>query len=130
MLYENFVMPQRAELGDLDPSNWPAGLSGQPQDPWQHQMAMVLQDPKSHELFTFTTTSLTGRRACGNLLRHFDRMQRRSADEYPIVRLKPGSFMHRDERIGIVRVPAFAVVGTAPKHSVSFPELLYRRRPE
>ena len=54
------------------------------------------------EFFTFTTSSRTGRRAVGNLLRHYDRMQRANPDEYPVVRLKQGGFEHKDsaDRLG------------------------------
>jgi hypothetical protein len=67
-------MPQRKMLGDLDEATWPSGLSGQPTDPWQHQMNLVLQDRATGELYTFSTSSMTGRRAIGNLLRHYDRL--------------------------------------------------------
>ena len=33
LLYGGFVMPPREELGDLDESRWPIGLSGLPDDP-------------------------------------------------------------------------------------------------
>ena len=70
--YDGFIMPPREELGDLDPRDWPAGLSGEPADPWQHQICLVLQDRESLELYTFATSSISGRRAVGNLLRAFD----------------------------------------------------------
>ena len=69
LLYDNFVMPARGTLGHDDPSSWEIGLSGQPQDPWQHHVYLVLQNVGTQELFTFVTSSQTGRRAIGNLLR-------------------------------------------------------------
>jgi hypothetical protein len=39
LLYDGFVMPARDTLGDLDPSRWTEGLSGQPEDPWRHPSA-------------------------------------------------------------------------------------------
>lgn len=122
LLYDGFVMPDRKTLGDLDPNEWPEGLSGQPADPWQHQICLLLQSPKTQELFTFATSSQTGRRAVGNLLRHYDRMRRTDPDSYPVVRLKPSGFDHRDERVGWVHVPAFAVVGRTPKNSATVPD--------
>ena len=65
---------------------------------------------------------MTGRRAVGNLLRHYDRMQRTHPDELPVVRLKVGGFQHRDERIGWVSTPVFAVVGRAPRDSAAKPD--------
>jgi hypothetical protein len=122
LLYDGFVMPQRAQLGDLDQSQWSDGLSGLPEDPWKHQMYLVLQHGESGELYTFATSSMTGRRACGNLLRHYDRMQKTNPGELPVVRLKTGGFNHRDERIGWVHTPVFAVVGRAPRDSVAKPD--------
>jgi hypothetical protein len=121
LLYNGFVPPPREALGDLDQANWPAGLSGAPEDPWKHQMYLVLQGENS-ELFTFATSSMTGRRAVGNLLRHFDRMQKTHPGELPVVRLKTGGFQHRDERIGWVHTPVFAVVGRTPRDSAAKPD--------
>jgi hypothetical protein len=123
LLYDGFAMPPRESLGDDDPEAWSLGLSGLPEDPWLHQINLVLEDRELHELFTFSTTSKTGRRAVGNLLRHFDRMSRHgAADAYPIVRLRPGGFQHRDDRIGFVPTPSFAIVGQAPKRSADKPD--------
>jgi hypothetical protein len=118
LLYDGFVPPPRNQL---DQANWPAGLSGAPEDPWKHQMYLVLQGENS-ELFTFATSSMTGRRAVGNLLRHFDRMQKTHPDELPVVRLRTGGFQHRDDRIGWVHTPVFAVVGRAPRDSAAKPD--------
>jgi hypothetical protein len=122
LLYDGFIMPERSTLGDLDTSSWELGLDNAPQDPWTHQMYLVLQRGDTAELYTFVTSSRTGRRAVGNLLRHYDRMLRTHPDELPVVRLKKGGFQHRDERVGWVATPAFAVVGRAPKDSVAKPD--------
>jgi hypothetical protein len=122
VLYDGFVMPPRESLDDLNPADWPIGLSGAPEDPWQHQICLVLQTPGTHELFTFATTSKTGRRAIGNLLRHFDRMRKKDADHYPVVRLKSSGFNHRDPRIGFVPTPLLAIIGKAPKASAAVPD--------
>ena len=105
LLYDGFNMPKREELGDLDQADWPAGLSGAPEDPWQHHIYLVLQHADTAELFTFATSSMTGRRAVGNLLRHYDRMRRTHPNELPVIKLKVGGFQHRDERIGWVSQP-------------------------
>jgi hypothetical protein len=120
LLYNNFVMPPRSALGDLDESQWEPGLSGQPEDPWKHQVLLPLQNTETKELYTFGTTSLTGRRACGNLMKHFDRMQRTNPDEVPVVRLKAGGFNHK--KFSWVAVPVFAIVGRAPRDSAATPD--------
>jgi hypothetical protein len=122
LLYDGFVLPQRDTLGDLDQKKWADGLSGQLADPWKHQINLVLQHTETRELFTFGTTSKTGRRAVGNLLRHYDRMQKTDTGEVPVVRLRPGGFNHRDERIGWVPVPTFCIVGRAPRDSAAKPD--------
>jgi hypothetical protein len=122
LLYDGFVMPARETLGDTDPATWELGLDGRPADPWRHFVYLVLQRGDTGELFTYTTSSVTGRRAVGNLLRHYDRMQRTHPDMYPVIRLKVGGFNHRDERVGWVEVPVFAVVGRQPRDSAAKPD--------
>jgi hypothetical protein len=123
LVYDGFSMPKRETLGDMDATQWPEGLNpGTPEDPWKHQVCLVLQHVQTRELYTFASTSQTGRRAVGNLLRHYDRMRRTNADEVPVVRLKAGGFNHRDDRIGWVAVPVFAVVGRAPRDSAAKPD--------
>jgi hypothetical protein len=122
LLYDGFVMPPRDSLGDLNRAKWEIGLDGQPADPWQHHVYLVLQRGDTSELFTFATSSMTGRRAIGTLLRHYDRiMQRARSGEYPVIRLKVGGFQHRDDRVGWVKVPVLAVVGRAPKDGTATP---------
>jgi hypothetical protein len=75
LLYDGFVMPPRESLGDTNPAKWPLGLNGTAEDPWLHQIVVVLEDRNSHDLYSFATTSRTGRRAVGNLFRHYDRLR-------------------------------------------------------
>lgn len=49
-------------------------------------------------------------------------MQKTHPDMYPVVHLKVGGFNHRDERVGWVQVPVFAVVGRGPKDSAAKPD--------
>jgi hypothetical protein len=120
--YDNFAMPPRKTLGDLDQAAWELGLDGKPADPWQHHQYLVLQRAGTAELFTFVTSTETGRRAVGNLLRHFRRMERTMPGELPVVRLTVGGFNHRDPRVGWVPVPVFTVVGRSPRDSAVKPD--------
>ena len=122
LLYDGFVMPARDTLPDQDQSEWELGLDGKPADPWQHHVYLVLQKADTDELFTFVTSSVTGRRAIGTLLRHYERMQRTHSDQYPVVRLKVGGFQHKDDRVGWVKVPVLAVVGRHAKDSTAKPD--------
>jgi hypothetical protein len=122
LLFDNFVMPDRKTLGNDDVAKWEMGLDGRPQDPWQHHQYLVLQRSNTGELFTYASSSLTGRRAIGNLLRHYTRLQKTHPDMLPVVRLRVGGFNHRDERVGWVNTPVLAVVGRAPKDSAAVPD--------
>jgi hypothetical protein len=122
LLYDGFTPPARETLGDLDVAKWELGLDGKPADPWQHFIYLVLQRADTGELFTYTTSSITGRRAVGNLLRHYDRLQKTHPDMYPIIRLKTGGFQHRDDRVGWVNVPVLAVVGRVSKDGAAKPD--------
>jgi hypothetical protein len=123
LLFDGFEIPSRASLGDTDPSQWEVGLNGLPADPWAHQHSVVLQNAVTHELLTFTTTSVTGRRAVGEALKHYMRMQRTAPGELPIVRLGTGGFNHRDSRVGYVEVPKFIITGRTSKTGAAKPEM-------
>jgi hypothetical protein len=121
LLFDGFVMPSRSSLGDGDETVWSIGLNGRPEDPWQHQVNLVLQRADTKELFTYSTNSITGRRAIGLLLRYYDRLRRSDPNSYPLVRLKVGGFQHRDDRVGWVKTPVIAVVGCTPKDGAAKP---------
>jgi hypothetical protein len=122
LLYDNYVMPPREALGDLDETQWPEGLDGKPGDVWQHHQYLPLQSTDTSEMFTFVTASKTGRRAVGNLLRHYDRMQKTCPGEFPVVRLRTGGFEHKDSRVGHVFTPVFVVCGRQPSDSTAKPD--------
>jgi len=113
-LFAGFKMPKREELGDLDPGAWAQDLSGKPADPWQHQVELPLMSANG-ERFIFNTSSVTGRRAANTVISHCARMAARDPDLYPVVQLKVSGFQHRDDRVGWVKTPAFAIVGKTPK---------------
>jgi hypothetical protein len=108
LIFDGFIVPERESLGDLDENDWPRGLSGGPEDPWRHQMCLVLQQAGTAELFTFVTSSKTGRAAVGKLLQHFRRTQKTHPGMLPVVRLKQGGFDSKKGH-GWVTTPAFAV---------------------
>ena len=120
-IFDGYTPPKREELGDTEESQWETDLSGRPADPWQHQMLVPMQNPESGELLIFTTSSVTGRRAVGNLVNYCDRLRVREPDAYPVVKLQVSGFQHRDDRVGWVKTPAFAVVGKAPKDGTAVP---------
>jgi hypothetical protein len=61
--------PSRSELGDNDPAKWKKGLNGQPQDPWAEVAELALVSDDTGLPAVFSTTTNTGRRAVGQLVR-------------------------------------------------------------
>jgi hypothetical protein len=125
LIYDGFVIPSRSSLGDMDKSLWPLGLDGAPEDPWRHMINVVLQSVATRELMTFSTASISGRNACGVLLRHYDRLRRRKGPDcdLPVVVLKVGHFIPRkNPRIGPVPFPQFAIRGHVPADSAIKPD--------
>ena len=120
LLYSDFVMPSRAVLGDADEAQWGPGVDGNLEDPWKHQVLVPLQNAETKEFFTFGTTSITGRRSCGNLIKHFDRMQKTNPGEVPVVRLKAAGYNH--EKFGWVATPQFAIVGHVSRDDAAKPD--------
>ena len=82
----------------------------------------MLQDTKTLELFTFVTSTKTGRRAVGNLLRHYNRTKKTNPNELPVVRLRTGGYQHKIARVGFVVTPVFVVVGRQSRDSVAKPD--------
>jgi hypothetical protein len=122
LLHDGFIMPTRESLGDLDEAKWEKGLDGTPQDPWQHHVYLPLQNSRTKEMLTFVTSSKTGRRAVGTLLRHYGRLCRTKPGHVPVVGLRSGGFNHKDSRIGWVATPVFVVLTTAPRDEASVPD--------
>jgi hypothetical protein len=108
LLFEGFQLPLRQELGDLDEAEWPEGLNGVAEDPWCHEVSIVLQR-QDGELATFSTISKTGRRSISTLLQHYRRSQKTAPGTLPVVKLKSGSYKH--ERFGEVAIPILQVCG-------------------
>jgi hypothetical protein len=120
--YEGWRQPKRDTLGNTDPAQWELGLDGKPQDPWLAQILLPMQRCDNSELYVFGTTSVTGRRAVGNLLRTYERSRRTYPTDYPLVRCKIGGFKHKDPRVGMVKVPVLCVVGRTPKDGSMVPD--------
>jgi hypothetical protein len=101
------VLPDRRELSHNDPGEWPMGLSGEPQDPWQNTRALYLADPKTAKMFTFPTSSMGGHGAINELSQQITRMRAARPGAIAIVEL--GSAEMRT-RYGLRSKPAFPIV--------------------
>lgn len=115
VISEGFRPPPRESLDESDPELWAVGLSGKPEDPWKHQVVILLQNCESGELLAFHASNPTSRSACFDLMSHCQRRKRTGHDDYPLVRLKTGSYERRDPPKVKVLKPVFAVVGHQPK---------------
>ena len=121
-LYDGFAMPARDKLRRPQRERLGTRIGRAPRRPVAAPQYLVLQQADTRELFTFVTSSMTGRRAVGNLLRHYDRLRRSNSDEVPVVRLRTGGFKHKDDRVGWVSTPVFIVFGKTPRDSAAKPD--------
>jgi hypothetical protein len=110
--------PERGELPDNDPSQWPiSDLSGEREDPWREVIMVPLQSTEDGQVYVFSTMSVTGLRAASNLLTQSARMAAKDGDHYPVIKLRCGGYEHK--RFGWVKVPGFERVGKAPKSDIT-----------
>jgi hypothetical protein len=113
LVADGFVPPKRETLGDLDKDQWERWERGdddddRPRDPWQPTNYLVMSDPETKALYTFSTTSKTGFSSLGELVKAYGQRMRQFPDEYPAVELQRRHY--NDPRYGEVRFPGFKVV--------------------
>jgi hypothetical protein len=114
LLEEGFVPPKRDELGYLDKSEWETYEEGGAKDPWQFSNQVVMTGVKEDAVYTFTTSSKTGRSSLGMVVKDYGHHIRQAPDEYPVVELQRSSYRDRRPGIGEVRIPFFKIVGWVP----------------
>ena len=120
LLYDGFIMPHAYTLGDLNEAEWQIGLDGRPQDPWGTGWTWSCRIPAQPScLLSRRTRPPGGVRSgtCSPLRPH----AQNTPGHVTVVRLKTGGFNHRDERVGWVPVPVFAVVGRTSKDGAATP---------
>jgi hypothetical protein len=111
-LMDGYVPPKRGELGDLDQSVWEIDTtSGKPRDPWQFTAILLLKEEDSDQIYTYSPSAQTAIKALGKLSTAFGQHFRQKPDELPVIVLGQDSFMHKDPRVGRVKIPTFKVVG-------------------
>ena len=109
-----FKPARRNDLGDNDSDLWETSENG-PRDPWQFTNNLVLAAAENGELFTFSTSSLGGRRALENLCQFYGRELARHSNEWPLIELQVDSYQHSDKSRGRIKHPVFKVVGWIAK---------------
>lgn len=112
-IVDGFVPARRHELGDTDESMWETDDDGRPRDPWQKTNYLVLKAAGEEQLYTFATSSKSGLNAIGELCKVYGKQLRQRPDEFPVVALNAGSYIH--PKYKKIFVPKLDVVGWAPK---------------
>ena len=80
--------PEREELDDLDKATWPRDKNGRPLDPWVLQDQFPLEDLNSGEILIFTTSSVGGSIAIGDLTKAYVTHVKNGHVGQPIVKLQ------------------------------------------
>jgi hypothetical protein len=104
--------PARAALGSNDSAHWAIGRDGKAEDPWTLVAYLPLSDGATGVESLFSTQSVGGRRALGELVGGYGRLRRRNPGRLPIVKL--GSKSMRTDNWGDVPAPVFTILGWAP----------------
>jgi hypothetical protein len=99
--------PSREELGDLDKDLW----EDPKKDPWQKVNEIIMFDPDSEELYTYSASSKGGIGAVAELNKTYGRHVRlHGGGVFPVVKLEVGSYMHSNRSYGKIYFPKFTVV--------------------
>jgi hypothetical protein len=64
---DRFVVPLRDTLGFHDENQWEMDGSGNPKDPWQLTMTILLAELETGQVYTFSTATFGGRDALQKL---------------------------------------------------------------
>jgi hypothetical protein len=106
---DGFEIPPRAELDDLDDSQWEKDGSGHPRDPWVKQYFLPLEDFDTAALAIFVTGSQGGLEAIARLCQLYARDWSKGL---PMIDLATASYKHK--RHGRIETPDLRVIGWQP----------------
>jgi hypothetical protein len=110
LVADGFRPLHRNALGDLDSMTWEVDDNNDRVDPWQPTTLIVLiSADESHDLFTFSTSTVGGHSAVGDLCAAHGRTTE-EAGQYPVVTLASDSYDHKIKSRGRVIVPVFKIV--------------------
>jgi hypothetical protein len=103
----NGVLPHRDTLDDNDQRNWPAGVDGQPADPWRNTRFFHLIDCKTAETVTYSNSTMGARLEYESLGRAVATMRRAHPKALPVVEL---SSLPMKTKRGVKQRPCFKIV--------------------
>ncbi len=112
---EGFQPAKRVDLGDNDKAQWDVDDQGQQRDPWQFSNYLVLANPETKELYTFTTSSRGGLNAIGELSKTYGKEMRQRPNEWPVIALNIDSYNHPNKQFGRIKIPVFSITGWVTK---------------
>lgn len=115
LLVEGFQPPRRDALGFTDQSQWEVDDRGQPRDPWQESNVVLMKDPESDELYTFTAASKGSIGAVQKLCAAYSKEMRERSGEYPVIELGVDSYMHSNKAFGRIKFPVLGIVDWTDK---------------
>lgn len=104
--------PWRCELGRDDQSMWEI-RDGKPEDPWRETESIELANPKTGEVFLFSTSSIGGMGALRELSDAYGNAMDEHPNDWPIVALDVKAW--ESERYGRQKSPVFPIVGWLDK---------------
>jgi hypothetical protein len=99
--------PTRAQLGHLDPNQWPPGLGGAPADVWQDSREVKLLRESDYSPFVFCTSSGGGRSAVDALRNSMASARALRPGQYPIIEL---AWQPMNTRFGVKAKPCLRIV--------------------
>jgi hypothetical protein len=102
------TLPERNELGDLDENNWEAGPDGKKKDPWQNTRYCYFVNPETASIYTYSTSSWSGRGAVIGLADQIARMRTARPGSLPIIEFE--SAPHKT-KFRMTRKPVLKIVG-------------------
>lgn len=113
-LADGSAKPKRAQLGDLAEDAWEMDSDGKSRDPWQQVNYLPLLDERG-EIYTFSVSGRSALKEAASLCRTYAFHLENQTDEFPVVELGVGRYLHKDRSIGWVKYPEINVVGWTPK---------------
>jgi hypothetical protein len=102
------ALPHRDTLSHNEQADWPAGIDGDPSDPWRNTRYFWLVNPTTAESFTYTNSTIGTRRAYEDLGRAVATMRKVHPKAVPIVEL---SATPMKTKRGVKQRPHLAIVG-------------------
>jgi hypothetical protein len=104
----------------IDRSDWPVDeTSKQPRDPWVFSNYLVMKDPTIADvdegIYTFATSSTGGRNTVFDVRKWYGQKMSQHPDDFPVVLLKVGSYMHSNKSFGRIKIPVLKPIGWCAK---------------